>query len=336
MAMLSRLPRPQSDSCRIARWRGPCYNPDGAAVRAADNMTADIEAFLAHLRAAEDASGHTETSYRHDLSQWAGFLADRGLQTWAQVDASSVRRFLAGLQQQGYERASIARKLSSLRSLYRYLLERGQVTSDPTVGISAPRQRKRLPQFLYAAEVERLLASPDTETPLGARDRALLECLYATGLRVSELVALDVDDVVADEIRVIGKGRKERIVLLGRPAMSAVAEYLATPRVRLGERRKRFSEDAERALFLNRQGTRLTDRSVRRVVRKHLLRAAAAAKMSPHVLRHTFATHMLDNGADLRTVQELLGHASLATTQIYTHVTQRRLKEAYDQAHPRA
>jgi integrase/recombinase XerC len=299
-------------------------------------MTADIDDFLAHLRAAEDASAHTLRSYALDLAQWADFMAARSVQAWTGVGPPMVRRFLAGLQERGYERTSIARKLSSLRSLYRYLLERGQVTRDPTVGISTPRQRKRLPQFLYPAEVERLLASPEPDTPLGLRDRALLECLYATGLRVGEVVSLNVDDIVVDEIRVIGKGSKERIVLLGRPAMGVVADYLASARPRLTEKRRRLSQDAERALFLNRDGMRLTDRSVRRVVRKHLLRAAAAAKMSPHVLRHTFATHMLDNGADLRTVQELLGHASLTTTQIYTHVTQRRLKETYDQAHPRA
>lgn len=299
-------------------------------------MTADIDDFLTYLRAADNASAHTLRCYACDLAQWADFFTDRGFSGWMEVDPPALRRFLAGLVEHGYERTTIARKLSALRSLYRHLLQRGRVTRDPTIGIATPRRRKRLPQFLYPTEVERLLASPDTETPLGLRDRALLECLYATGLRVGELVSLDVDDVISDEIRVIGKGGKERVVLLGRPAMSAIAEYLASGRLRLAEKCRRPSPDSERALFLNRGGTRLSDRSVRRLVRKYLLRAAAAAKMSPHVLRHTFATHMLDAGADLRTVQELLGHASLNTTQIYTHVTQRRLKQTYDQAHPRA
>ena len=305
-------------------------------MRAVADMTADIDDFLAHLRAAENASAHTLRCYARDLAQWADFFGDRGFSNWAEVGPPAIRRFLAGLQEQGYERTSIARKLSALRSLYRHLLQHGRVTRDPTIGIATPRQRKRLPQFLYPTEVERLLASTDTETPLGLRDRALLESLYATGMRVGELVSLDVDTIVGDEIRVVGKGGKQRIVLLGRPAMSAIAEYLASGRPRLAEKRRRPCADSERALFLNRGGTRLTDRSVRRVVRKYLLRAAAAAKMSPHVLRHTFATHMLDAGADLRTVQELLGHASLSTTQIYTHVTRRRLKETYDRAHPRA
>jgi integrase/recombinase XerC len=245
-------------------------------------------------------------------------------------------RFLAQLHAKDYARTSIARKLSSLRALYRYLKARGALETDPTVGLTSPRQRRKLPRFLFQGDVMKLLDSPAKDNPLGLRDRAILETLYATGLRVSELTGLRADQVQgASEVRIMGKGSKERVALLGGPAQQAIQEYLKEGRPHLLARAGADKDDPG-ALFLNHRGGPLTDRGVRRVVHRHLLRACAQHDMGPHALRHTFATHLLEAGADLRAVQELLGHASLSTTQIYTHVTGRRLREVYDQAHPRA
>lgn len=291
-----------------------------------------IDAYLEHLRTVRQASAHTLAGYANDLRQIRRFLSERADVTdWNQVTPHHLRRYLVALSEKSYSRASLARKLSSLRSFFRYLRRRGGLEQDPTVGLITPRIGRRLPVFLYLEEMERLLAAPAADTPIGRRDRALLETLYATGLRVSELVSLDVDQVTdTDEIRVVGKGRKERLVFLGNAAQAALREYLSRGRIALAAPRE------EPALFLNRQGARLTDRSVRRLVHKYALAACARHGLSPHSLRHSFASHLLEAGADLRTIQELLGHASLATTQIYTHVSPGRLQEVYRQAHPRA
>ena len=311
-------------------------------------MDTSIDAFLTELRQARGAADATVRGYGDDLQQLAGFLRENRLaSSWAEVKPQHLRRFLADLHARRYARASVGRKLSAIRALYRYLSRRSQVPSDPTVGISAPRLQRRLPKFLYQGDVEKLLAAPDASTPLGLRDRALLETLYATGLRVSELTGLTVTQARgAAELRVIGKRGKERIVLLGRPAQQAIRSYLEEGRPHLYAKRPEsatlhsLGDGAQKAehdlLFVNSRGGPLTTRSVRRVVHKHLLAACAQHGIGPHALRHTFATHLLENGADLRTVQELLGHASLTTTQIYTHDTRARLREVYDQAHPRA
>ena len=297
-----------------------------------------IDAFLAELREAKGAAPTTLRGYAEDLQQCATFLREHGLAAaWSEVRPQHIRRFLAQLHSDNYARTSISRKLSSLRSLYRYLRARGLTPTDPTVGISAPRQRRSLPKFLYQGDIEKLLAAPDADTPLGLRDRALLETLYATGLRVAALVRLTATQTrAASEMRIVGKGSKERVVLLGRPAQKAIERYLDEARPHLLARRPPAEREKEDGLFLNARGGPLTDRSARRVVHKHLLAACAQHGMGPHALRHTFATHLLEAGADLRAVQELLGHASLSTTQIYTHLTRRRLREVYDQAHPRA
>ena len=296
-----------------------------------------IDAFLMELREARGAAPGTLRGYADDLRQCAEFFRGEGLAaSWAEVRPAHVRRFLAHLHGKDYARTSVARKLSALRSLYRYLTRRSLVSSDPTIGITAPRQRRRLPRFLYQPDVEKLLAAPDASTPLGLRDRALLETLYATGVRVSELVGLTVSQArETAELRILGKGGRERLALLGAPAQEAIARYLKEARPHLAARLRDRRQEGDR-LFLNNRGGPLTDRGARRVVHRHLLRACAQHDIGPHALRHTFATHLLEAGADLRAVQELLGHASLATTQIYTHLTRRRLREVYRQAHPRS
>jgi len=296
-----------------------------------------IDAFLMELREARGAAPGTLRGYADDLRQGAEFFRGEGLAgSWTEVRPAHVRRYLAHLHGKDYARTSVARKLSALRSLYRYLAARSLVSSDPTIGITAPRQRRRLPRFLYQPDVEKLLAAPDATTPLGLRDRALLETLYATGIRVSELVGLTVSQASeAAELRILGKGGRERLALLGAPAQEAIARYLEEARPHLVARLRDRRQEGDR-LFLNHRGGPLTDRGARRVVHRHLLRACAQHDIGPHALRHTFATHLLEAGADLRAVQELLGHASLATTQIYTHVTRRHLREVYRQAHPRS
>jgi integrase/recombinase XerC len=300
-----------------------------------DSLT---DAFLTEMREARGAAPTTIRGYAADLQQCAAFLRQQGLaESWSAVRPAHVRRYLAHLHGREFARASISRKLSSLRALYRYLRARDLAPSDPTVGITAPRLRRPLPKFLYQGDLDKLLAAPDGETLLGIRDRALLETLYATGLRVAELVSLTADQARgASELLIVGKGSKERVALLGRPAQAAIAGYLDEARPHLLAKRPPEDREMERKLFLNARGGPLTDRSARRVVHKHVLRACAQHGIGPHALRHSFATHLLENGADLRAVQELLGHVSLSTTQIYTHVTRRRLREVYDQAHPRA
>lgn len=298
-------------------------------------MERDIDAFLEYLRSARQVSDHTLRGYASDLAQCAAFLRERcGTASWETAEPAMLRRFLAALHAREYERTSIARKLSALRALYKYLCHRG-ASRDPTIGIRAPRAQGRLPAFLYPEEIRDLLSAPQTDTPLGRRDCAMLELLYATGMRASEIVGLQLSQVItgARELRIKGKGGHERLVLVGSYAGRALDNYLAHGRPVL---LRGGPERDQSALFLNRNGTRLTDRGLRRLVHKYVMRTSARRGISPHALRHTFATHLLEAGADLRAVQELLGHARLGTTQIYTHVTRSRLKEIYDRAHPRA
>jgi integrase/recombinase XerC len=243
-----------------------------------------------------------------------------------------LRAHLAWLHEQGYARSTIARRLASLRTWCKFLRRQGVLESDPAAGLRSPRQGRKLPHFLSRGDMERLLSAPPGDTPLGLRDRALLETLYSAGVRVGELVGLDVADVdFAEGMALVrGKGKKERLALLGPPALAALGTWL--------EARKGLPGPAasKPALFLNKNGTRLSARSVGRLLEKYLARAGLDPRTSPHTLRHSFATHLLDGGADIRGVQELLGHKSLGTTQIYTHVTTQRLRESYHRAHPRA
>jgi len=297
-------------------------------------METALNRYLVYLQAQRDASPYTVRNYGQEIAQFMDYLRDQeGVTDWSAVDRHMVRRYLAHLGAAGYARASIARKLTEVRSFYKWMQREGLVLENPLHGVSAPRVEKRLPVFLSLDEVQALLAAPDLSTPQGQRDKAILELLYAAGLRVSELAALNLGHVdrTQREVRVLGKGRKERIVVLGEPAVRALTTYLNDGRLKLlkGDR-------AVSALFLNRSGGRLSARSVQKILDKYSTMAGLDKEVTPHVLRHTFATHLLDGGADLRTVQELLGHEHLSTTQIYTHVTQTRAREVYEQAHPRA
>lgn len=300
-------------------------------------MHQELERFINHLQAVRNASPNTVRSYTTDIKQFLAFLDDEGLVTepW-HIDAKVVRRYMARLHRLGIGKTSSARKLSSLRAFFKYLVRRGLMSSNPTIGLSTPKIEKRLPKFLREEQINALMQMPNLAEPIGLRDRAILEVLYATGARVSEIVGINLDDLdlTNGEIRVLGKGSKERVTFIGRPAQEALDAYINFGRSKLLAKRK--DGVTENALFLNRFGRRLTVRSVHRLLDKYFSDVSEEIKISPHVLRHTFATHMLEHGADVRSIQELLGHSSISTTQIYTHVTRERLKEVYDQAHPRA
>ncbi|MBA3471049.1 MAG: tyrosine recombinase [Herpetosiphonaceae bacterium] len=287
--------------------------------------------FLRYLRAERNVSPHTLDAYASDLAQFGEFLAADEL-AWRQTDRYTLRRYVVHLQAAGAARASIARKLACLRSFFRYAQREAEVVRNPAQHVLTPRRGERLPNALTVHEMAGLLAAPDVTTAVGRRDRAILELLYAAGLRVSELVALDFNgiDWGRAEARIWGKGNKERIVVLGELAIIALKTYIAHARPELA------GQKSSGALFIHRRGGRLSDRSVRILVSDYAQRAGITRPISPHTLRHTFATHLLDGGADLRVVQELLGHANLATTQLYTHISQQQARRIYLAAHPRA
>jgi integrase/recombinase XerC len=325
-----------------------------------------IQQFIDYLRAERHFSSHTARCYAADLQQFCGYLRDQGRQPGERAsdkpgdngepvsvgrgglpaisdvgqdggllatETETVRLFMSQLRERNYCKSTVARKLATLRSFYKFLVRRGHRSSNPVAPIRTPKQEKRLPKSLEFDDIEKLLSNCDTTTLLGARDRAILETLYSTGIRVSELVALDVADVDLSNnvVRIRGKGKKERVIPIGPGAVRAVIHYLDL------RRNKPQSPKADlQALFINKHGQRLSTRSVRRKLDKYLLEAGLDLSVSPHTLRHSFATHMLRQGADLRSVQEMLGHQSLSTTQIYTHVTGTAVKESYDKSHPRA
>lgn len=292
-------------------------------------MKKNIPVFLNHLAAEKNASPHTVKNYRIDLREFSVFLKEKDCREVTYLD---IRSFLAYLKGRSYSRSSISRKLACLRSFFKYLARENLLETNPAAGIQTPKREKRLPQFLNPEEVVRLLEAPAKNTWEEKRDKAILETLYSSGLRVSELVGLNQEDVdvFGGLVRVRGKGKKERIVPLGQMALKALQSYMEHKPLR--DHRAALKAP----LYLNRSGGRLSDRSIRRMILKYSRRIALNKEVSPHTLRHSFATHMLDRGADLRSVQELLGHENLSTTQIYTHVTTKRLKEAYDAAHPHA
>ncbi|MGH2733976.1 MAG: tyrosine recombinase XerC [Actinomycetota bacterium] len=294
-----------------------------------------IEGFLRAARAERDLSPHTLAAYSSDLGQFAEWAGRGRVELLADIDRRLLRRFVASLGQRGLARRSIARKVSALRSMLAWAAKHRLMEASPARDLVTPKLDKPLPRVLKASEAGALCELPPGDDAFGLRDRAVLEVLYGSGLRVSELCGLDLDDLdlVAGAVRVMGKGRKERRVPLSDPACEALRAYLGGPRASLLGRSDHPPDP--HALFVNTRAGRLGPRSVRSLLEKYL-RAEGAPPVGPHALRHSFATHLLDNGADLRTVQELLGHESLATTQIYTHVSTERLRTVYEQSHPRA
>ena len=320
--------------------------------------------FLSYLKFEKHFSEHTAKCYGADLEQYLGFLVDNsgrggeqeGSSPWSSggegaatavqsqtetgveqlilgADVNTIRAYTGFLSGQQYSKSTTARKIATLRSFYKFLVKRNYIESNPVTSIKTPKQEKKLPKFLEYEEVQRLLNTPPADTWLGARDRAILETLYSTGMRVSEIVALNMDDVdfLGEMIHIRGKGKKERISPIGSSALQAIQRYIEF-------RNKRMENDSDfdsRVLFANKHGKRLSTRSVRRKMDKYLEMAGLDPSISPHTLRHSFATHLLNNGADLRSVQELLGHQSLSTTQVYTHVSTTKMKEVYEGAHPR-
>jgi integrase/recombinase XerC len=297
-------------------------------------MTGEIGDFLNYLTYERNVSTNTVVAYRDDLESFVGFLCDdyltmaRDQLDLRRVDHLAVRAYLAHLARRSLRRSSIARHLSALRSFFKYLMREGAVDANPARGVATPKGEKHLPSVLQTSDVAVLLEQPDVATPLGVRDRAWLELLYASGLRIGELVGIDVDDVElrARLVKVRGKGSKERIVPFGSKAEEALRAWMSAREV----------QPDQHALFTNYRGERITARSVRRLFERYVRGAALRAGVSPHTLRHSFATHLLNAGADLRGIQELLGHASLSTTQKYTHLNDWQLIAVYRKAHPRA
>lgn len=305
-------------------------------------LTEFIDQFIDYLKSQRGCSGHTLRNYRIDLRQFSGFISEReggaggggakpGLES---IDFQVIREFLGRLFG-SCSRTTIARKLSALRSFLSFLEKRGAMEGNPAADISTPKREKTIPVYLPVDDMFRLLDRPDREKPLGLRDLAILEVLYSCGIRVSEMAGLNVSGIDFKErlIRVFGKGSKERIVPIGRKALKAVEKYLDAVRPL---RKTAGGKREDQPLFINFRGGRLSTRSIGKIVKRYGRECDLMAEISPHALRHTFATHLLDGGADLRSVQELLGHASLSTTQKYTHVSLDRLMEVYDKAHPRS
>lgn len=286
-------------------------------------LTEKLFDFIEYLRKEKNYSEHTIRAYQRDTEVFIDFLYDNNI---TEIDSDVVSYYIAFLLKYGFDKTTVARKLSSLKSFFKTLKKMGLIAENPADVIKTPKKKKHLPGFLTYEQVEESLKIEDP------RDSAIMEVLYSCGLRASELTGLNLDDVdlQQEEIRVMGKGGKERILPLGRRASEAILKYSRCRKSYQGDR------GVKTPLFLNYRGRRLTTRSLQRIVRKHLLRVARSSGTNPHILRHSFATHLLERGADLRAVQELLGHASLSTVQIYTHLTTKRLKDIYTKAHPRA
>jgi integrase/recombinase XerD len=290
-----------------------------------------IRSFLAYIRIEKGLAENTVQAYGRDLLKFAGFAARNNLDV-EKIVRSNLVDYLGTLYRQGLDSRSVARHLASLRQFFRFLCAEGIIHEDPALTIESPRFRRSLPSFLSIEEVDRLLAQPDTKTVVGLRDKAMIELMYSTGLRVSELCGLRVGDLEMQSgcLRCLGKGNKERLVPVGRSALALVQEYLRDSRPRL------LGDKASPNLFLSQIGTRLDRIGFWRIIGDYGRKAGLRRKLKPHMLRHSFATHLLDRGADLRSVQMMLGHADIATTQIYTHVVEERLKQVYKAHHPRA
>ena len=297
------------------------------------DLSEQIDRFLAYLETERGYSGHTVRGYRVDLEQFRAFMEAKGKRSILDPDYGILREYLGSLHG-SYRRTTIARKLSAVRSFFAFLEKRGLRPDNPAADMAALKQGKPIPTYLPVDDMFRMLEGPDQGNFLGLRDLAMMEMLYSCGLRVSELAGLDLEDVDFEQrlVRATGKGNRERVVPVGRTALRVLGRYLEAAR---GMRKKVWQDEERGPVFLNHRGGRLTTRSIARLVKKYATACGLTSDVSPHALRHTFATHLLDGGADLRSVQELLGHASLSTTQKYTHVTLDRLMEVYDKAHPR-
>jgi len=287
-----------------------------------------IDKFIRYLEIEKDASVHTIANYKIDLRGFADFAGDIDIE---KIDYLLLRKFLAHLKAVQYDKKSIARRFACMRSFFKFLCRDGYLKNNPALSMSTPKLDKKLPFFLDMAQTEKLLSAPAGKDAASLRDKAILETIYSAGMRISELVGLRMEDVdfIGGVVKVRGKGKKERLIPIGDTALRAIKSYL-------DKSSDGFNNKTRPALFLNKSNTRLTDDSVRRIIDKYIQIASMREKISPHTLRHSFATHLLDRGADLRAVQELLGHANLSTTQIYTHITTERLKSVYEKAHPRA
>lgn len=294
-------------------------------------MRRELSDFLDYLRYERNASVHTVSSYGRDLNQFIDYISERG-GSLRKVDNVQIRGFMAQLHERKLKKSSAARKLAAIRSFFQFGVKKKWVAANPAKAVSSPKQEKRVPSFLSEEEMAGFLDVPPTEKPLHLRDRAILELLYASGIRVSELVGINLEDANLGErlIRVLGKGKKERLIPFGRMAAERLSVYLRA--------RPDLVQDGigEKALFLNYQGRRISSRSVERIVDKYIRLTAVKRKISPHSLRHSFASHLLSRGADLRVIQELLGHESLATTQKYTHLNLGQLMDVYRKSHPRS
>ena len=296
-------------------------------------MQPTIKLFLEYLQTRRRAAANTQIAYAADLNDFAAWCSTKGVESWQDVGRNTLRAWLGWMHREGYAPSSIARKLSAVRALFRFLELRRELPQNPLTLVKAPKQVGYLPTVLTVEEVELLLSQPDLDTPTGVRDLALLEVLYATGVRISELLGMKLGDIdwEKNSALVSGKGNKQRIVLLGERAMTCLEMYIHDARPMLTNGR-----ESEKALFISRLGLPLSQRMVHVALARYLSEAGLEKRVTPHTLRHTFATHLLEGGADLRVVQELLGHANLATTQIYTHISEGHLRDAYSQAHPNA
>jgi integrase/recombinase XerD len=291
-----------------------------------------IERFIHYLAVERGLAMNTLESYQRDLIGYVKFLQKNGISDLNQTRRANIISYLAELQRNGRATSTISRNLASMRAFYGFMLRDGLIDGDPTTNLESPKIEKRLPKVLTVDEVESLLEGPDGGAVAGIRDKAMLELLYATGMRVSELVALNISDVNLNMgfLKCYGKGSKERIIPLGTMALKTVSEYVMRSRSKL------LRDQSEESLFLNHHGQRLSRQGFWKIIKKYALAARIEKEITPHTLRHSFATHLLENGADLRSVQEMLGHADISTTQIYTHLTKSRLKEVYAKTHPRA
>lgn len=291
-----------------------------------------LDDFLYYLAVERGLAENTLASYHTDLEQYLNYLAEARVTSIQDTSRGLIIAYLVRLQSQGRSPATICQHLAAIRSFYQFLVREGILSSDPTAAMESPRQAKKLPRVLTVEEIELLLKQPQPKTPAGLRDKAMLELLYASGLRVSELVALNIDQVnlQGEYLRCLGKGSRERVVPIGSVACFYLKAYLEQGRFHL------LKDKKEPALFVNQQGKRLSRQGCWKIIKAYARAAGLPRNITPHTLRHSFATHLLENGADLRSVQELLGHADISTTQIYTHLTQKKIREIYNHTHPRA